>query len=119
MFVPSLSWQNVRFLSINGSKMPLFAGMPVSRRGVYVLDDTNTARLSGGDSSTIAWWELPKTAAGPPPPPPPAPPPKDTCAKPQPATDCAPNEARVKTSLDNTVQKAAPLLSHFYTYPKR
>ena len=27
MFVPSLSWQNDRFIYINGSKMPFFAGL--------------------------------------------------------------------------------------------
>ena len=80
-------------------------GMPISRRGVYVLDDTHTARLGGGDDREIAWWELPKATAEPPsPPPPPPPPPKDTCAKPQAGTDCAPNQARVRASLLNKTQ---------------
>lgn len=79
-------------------------GMPISRRGVYVLDDSETARLGGGDSNTIAWWELPKAIPSPPPPPPPTPPPVDTCAKPQVGTDCAPNQARVKLSLANQTQ---------------
>ena len=45
MFVPSLSWQNVRFLYINGSKMPFSAGLapnPFIATVVYGFLDATT-----------------------------------------------------------------------------
>jgi hypothetical protein len=81
-------------------------GMPISRRGAYVIDDTHTARLGGGDAGKIDWWQHPRSAPAPPPPPPPAPAPKDKCADPQAGTDCAPNKAIVISSLTNQNQSS-------------
>jgi hypothetical protein len=35
--------------------------VPVSTRGWYILDDSNTSRLAGGSSTEVDWWQEPST----------------------------------------------------------
>ena len=68
------SWQP----TLDPNEDPLQATMPINAHGMYVMDDSDTARLGGEDSNDVAWWQHPLKLPGPPPPPSPLPP-ADTC----------------------------------------
>ena len=89
-------------------------GMPINRGGVYVLDDTDTMRLAGGDGDRlIDWWAAPLAPAALPPTPPPtpavAPPIVCGAGHSAPGTDVAPGSTRVASAphgLANKTQAA-------------
>lgn len=76
------SWQP----KLDANADPLQADMPINRHGQYVMDDSDTARLGGGDAHSVDWWQHPLKLPGPPPTPSPLPP-ADTCASPQKGVD--------------------------------
>lgn len=78
---------------IDPSKDLLQSGMPINQHGMYVLDDSDTARLGGDDAHDIAWWEYPLNTSTQPPNPHPAPV-TDTCVHPQYGVDVGPGATR-------------------------
>ena len=88
----SWSWQPQR----DPNTDPLQTAMPISARGMYVMDDSDTARLGGADATHVAWWQHPKTLPTPPSPLPPA----DTCAAPRKGVDVTAGATRSKQYRD-------------------
>ena len=85
-------------------------GMPINRGGIYVLDDTDTMRLAGGDGEVIDWWAPPLAPATlPTPPPTPAVAPPIVCGAGRAGTDVAPGSTRIASAprgLANKTQAA-------------
>jgi hypothetical protein len=95
---------------------PAMNAEPINPRGLFVLNDSLTARLGDTppDGQQVRWWEHPlRTRSAPPSPPPPAP---DMCASPRPQHDVGPGATRAG-ALNGSLTEWSRWFPHEKTAP--